>query len=365
MKDGAFEFLTKPFESNDLVPLTVLRGLEYKRLNESNRELRGIISGQVEFKNLVANSAAMQRILRLVDRLAQIDSTVLITGETGTGKEVIARAIHFSGPRRAHKFAPVDCGSIPPGLIESELFGHVKGAFTGAAANYDGQLKSADQGTVFLDEVGELPLEMQTRLLRFLQEKEVRPVGGSAAAKVDVRIIAATNRDLAQRVSEGKFREDLYYRLNVVNIHIPPLRERKEDVPALLQFMMKKYGAKLNSKASLSPEAFERLVEYSWPGNVRELENVVLQTLSLCLGDVIKIEDLPPSLKALQPAPAKTPAGAHINEEVPLSFEAYEKLAIERALRECQGNIAEAAKLLNVGKSTLYRKISTMKINYK
>jgi DNA-binding NtrC family response regulator len=360
MKDGAFEFITKPFETNDLVVLTVTRALEYKRLHEKNRELQSIISGQAGYKNLIATSAAMQRILRLVDRLAAIDSTILITGETGTGKEVLARAIHFAGPRRSHKFIPVDCGAIPAGVIESELFGHLKGAYTGAALAAEGLLKMADQGTVFFDEIGELPLEMQTRLLRFLQDREVRPVGGSTTTKVEVRVIAATHRDLGKMVAEGKFREDLFFRLNVVNLEVPPLRERKEDLPALIQHLMEKHAAHLNTKIALSAETFERLTEYRWPGNIRELENVIIQVLSLCTGDAVRPEDLPPALQNLAPARA-----AVISEQIPLSLEAYEKLAIERALAHCRGNINDAAKVLNIGKSTLYRKISTLNINPK
>jgi len=357
MKSGAFEFLAKPFENNELIIITINKAMEFKRLHEKNRELQNIVSGQAEYKNLVASSAVMQRLLRLIDRLAAIDSTIFITGETGTGKEVLARAIHFSGPRRQHKFVPVDCGAIPPGIIESELFGHLKGAFTGAAGPTEGLLKLADKGTVFLDEVAELPLEMQTRLLRFLQEREVRSVGGSAAVKVDVRVIAATNRDPEKMVAEGKFREDLFFRLNVVHLEVPPLRERKEDIPALIQFMMDKHGARLKTRAGLSPEVAERLLNHHWPGNVRELENTIVQMLSLCTTDTIKPEDLPASFRSLSRRPA-----ASVSEHVPLSLEAYEKLAVERALMHCQGNINDAAKVLNVGKSTLYRKISTMNI---
>ena len=360
MKEGAFEFITKPFETNDLVRLTVAKALDYKRLHEKNRELQSIISGQAEYKNLIATSAAMQRIVRLIDRLAAIDSTILITGETGTGKEIIARAIHFSGPRRSKPFVPVDCGAIPAGVIESELFGHLKGSFTGAAASAEGLLKMAHQGTVFFDEIGELPLEMQTRLLRFLQEKEVRPVGGSSASKIEVRVIAATNRDLGKMVAEGKFREDLFFRLNVVHLEVPPLRDRKEDLPPLIQHLMEKHGLHLNTKIGFSPEAYQRLTQYHWPGNVRELENVVVQVLSLCTGDEIRPEDLPPALKNLAPT---TPAT--VPDQIPLSLEAYEKLAIERALAHCRGNINDAAKVLNIGKSTLYRKISTLNINPK
>ena len=360
IREGAFEFLQKPFESEDLVPLTVRRALTFRASLAENRRLTDMVTGKVQFSNMVSASASMQRLMRLVPRLAEIESTVLITGESGTGKEVLARAIHFNGPRRQRRFVPVDCGAIPEGIIESELFGHLKGTFTGAAQSTVGLIKQADQGTVFFDEIGELPLLMQTKLLRFLQDHEVRPLGGGAAEKVEVRVIVATNKDLKSLVKENRFREDLFYRLNVVNLELPPLRERKEDIPILLRHFMDKHRPRLNQNMSLSPEAFRRLTEYHWPGNVRELENVIIQLLSLCAGDAIQLKDLPSSIREFTPR-TQSP----VPEEVPLSLTAYEKLAIERALQTCQGSIADAADLLKIGKSTLYRKIKDLGIEPK
>lgn len=357
MKEGAFEFLTKPFESPELIPITVRRALQYKALQEENRKLEGMVSNQQKLSNLVGVSAPMQRILQLIPRLADIDSTVLITGESGTGKEVLARAIHFSGNRRNKPFVPVDCGAIPAGIIESELFGHTKGAFTGAGKDSEGLIKQADQGTIFLDEIGELPLEMQTRLLRFLQEREIRPLGGAGPQKVDARVIAATNQNLAEMIEEKTFREDLYYRINVIKIEMPPLRERKDDIPLLINHFMKKHAGSGKSSLSLSPETFDKLMEYRWPGNIRELENIIIQVMSLATSDKIGLENLPQSIRTFTPRHI-----AQVAENIPLSLEAYEKLAIERALQHCEGNIVKAARLLGVGKSTLYRKIKGLDI---
>jgi len=358
MKRGAFEFLQKPFEDNALLALTVRRALEYRLLQERNRRLEGMVSGEVNFPDLIGTSAAMQRILRLAPRMSEIDSAILIEGESGTGKEVLARVIHFNGPRKLKPFVPVDCGAIPEGIIESELFGHVKGSFTGAASDAPGLIAQSDGGTLFLDEIGELPLNMQTRLLRFLQQKEVRPVGGTKAAPVDARVMAATNRDLKQMVKDKTFREDLYYRLNVVNLKLPPLRERKDDIPALLRFFLDKHGLRMKTKVSLSPEAFQYLLRYSWPGNIRELENIVLQILSLYPEETIRPESLPPSVTGEEPSMAAV-AGL----ELPLSLRAYEVLAVKKALACCRGDVDAAARVLEVGKSTLYRKIGEMEID--
>lgn len=360
MKEGAFEFLTKPFEGNDLIPITLDRAVKYKMLLKENRQMQGMLSGQLQFSNMVGSSAPMQRIFKLIERLAKIDSTILITGKSGTGKEVFARAIHFNSNRKQHPFVPVDCGAIPPGVIESELFGHLKGSYTGASQSTSGLIRMAHKGTVFFDEIGELPLNMQTKLLRFLQEKEVRPIGEATAYPVDVRIIVATNQDLVQMVSEKRFREDLYYRINVVNIEIPPLRERKEDIPVLIKFFMDKYSPRLNRGITISPEAFEQLLNYSWPGNIRELENIIVSILSLSSGEVIKLEHLPPLLRSFTPCiPEQIP------NDIPLSLEAYERLAIERALIHSSGNPIKAAKLLNIGTSTIYRRIKKLNIDVK
>jgi DNA-binding NtrC family response regulator len=360
IKEGAYEFLQKPFENDDLIPLTVSRALAYRSMREANNQLQGIISGEREYANLVWTSTAMRKIMRLVPRLAEIDSTILIGGESGTGKEVLARAIHFSGPRRQRLFVPVDCGAIPAGIIESELFGHARGAFTGASEAAVGLLGQADRGTLFLDEIGELPLPMQTKLLRFLQEREVRPLGGEKPRAVDTRVIAASNRDLGTMIREKRFRSDLYYRLNVVNLEIPPLRERKEDIPILVGHFLRKYGPRLKRRPYFSPEASDLLHHYEWPGNVRELENAIVQTLSLCSDDQIRIEDLPAFLSS-----SPRLSSDSLPDSIPLSLEAYERLAITRALHLAKGAIPEAAALLNLGRSTLYRKIKDLAIDLK
>ena len=355
IREGAFEFLEKPFASQDLLHITLERAMAFKVVHEENRELKAVVTGDAPYANLVGGSEAMRKIIALIPRLSEIDSTVLITGESGTGKEVLARAIHFGGPRRAGRFIPVDCGALPEGIIESELFGHVKGAFTGASADADGLLRQAHLGTVFLDEIGELPLPLQSKLLRFLQEREVRPLGGGQAEAVDVRVIVATHRDLPGLVDDGRFRQDLFYRLNVVAISMPPLRERRDDIPLLIQFFLLKHGPRLNRAPVLSAASIKRLCDHDWPGNIRELENTILQTLSLCTSETIQPGDLPASLR-----PDPSPAGPLPTEDLPLSYEAYERVLIARVLAQCGGSVVEAANTLGVGRSTLYRKIKAL-----
>jgi two-component system, NtrC family, response regulator len=359
MKAGAFEYLTKPFEDNDLIILTVRKAMQFKKLRNENDKLKEMMDGQSRFSNMIGSSASMQRIKRMATRLSNFDSTVLINGESGTGKEVLARNIHFSGVRRNKKFVPIDCGAIPAGIVESELFGHIRGSFTGAEQSSTGLIRLSDQGTAFFDEIGDLPLEMQTRLLRFLQEREVRPVGGTKSDKVDVRVIAATNRNLAQMVENKEFREDLFYRLYVVNIEIPPLRERKEDIPMLMKYFIDKHSQRYGREISFSPAACEVMQNYSWPGNVREVENVVLQLLSLSLDDVIEPEYLPPNVKELASITARAPK----YEDIPLSIESYERACLENALKRSNWNVIEAAKLLKLGKSTMYRKMKDLDID--
>jgi len=357
IREGAFEFLEKPFTSHDLIAITLDRALAFKKVREENRELKAVVTGAAPFADLVGESEAMRKIIGLIPRLAEIDSTVLISGESGTGKEVLARAIHFGGPRRAGRFIPVDCGALPEGIIESELFGHVKGAFTGASESSDGLLRQAHLGTVFLDEIGELPLPLQSKLLRFLQEREVRPLGGGNAQLVDVRVIAASNRDLPRLAQEGQFRQDLFYRLNVVAIAMPALRERQDDIPLLIRRFLQKHGPRLNRNCAFAPETVERLCAYGWPGNIRELENTILQTLSLCPADLIRPTDLPAYLR-----PHFSSSGPPVAEDLPLTFAAYERVLITRTLAQCDGSINDAANLLGIGRSTLYRKIKLLGI---
>ncbi|HUT54851.1 MAG TPA: sigma-54 dependent transcriptional regulator [bacterium] len=354
IKAGAFDFLRKPLEHIDLIRITAEKAMDQRKMLRENWDLKQALSSRYRMDRLVGKSAGMQRIFKIITQLAENEATVLIHGESGTGKELLAQAIHYNSPRRLMKFVPVDCGSLPETLIESELFGHVKGAYTGAYRDVKGLFREAEGGTIFLDEIGELPTHVQSKLLRTLQEREVRPVGAAKALPVNVRVIAASHRDLKSEAANGMFREDLFYRLNVVYLEIPPLRERREDVPLLLDHFLEESAKRTKKRHQFSPEAMQRLLQHDWPGNVRELQNLVEHVLAFAGHPEIKASDLP----ALGDNGAKTVSVP----EVPLSFDAYEKLAIERALREAQGNVDEAARLLDVGLSTFYRKMKKHKI---
>jgi transcriptional regulator with PAS, ATPase and Fis domain len=291
----------------------------------------------------------MRRVLQTVRDLASNESNVLFAAARGTGKELIARAIHETSPRSAGPFVPVDCGALPEGMIEGELFGYVRGAFTGAVRDSDGLIRAANGGTLFLDEVGELPLSLQTKLLRAIQEREVRPLGETGARAVDVRLVAATNRDLAAEVRAGRFRADLFYRLRVVALQLPPLRERLEDVPALATHFLER-AAPGSRVSGLEPEALERLIAHSWEGNVRELENTIEAAVALARGPRLTPADLRLSSNPAVPR-------ASLPDDLPLSLDAYEKACIEAALRRAEGDVRRAASLLGIGRSTLYRKL--------
>jgi len=301
-----------------------------------------------EFAGLVGVSEKMKKIYRLISKVASHRHPVLIVGETGTGKELVARAIHTQGPWRDKPFVPVDCGALPPTLIESELFGHVKGAFTGAAQSRQGLLAAAGSGTVFLDEVGELPIELQSRLLRALQEHEIRPLGGNERIRFEARIIAATNQDLEAGIKRGAFRKDLFFRLNVVSLKMPSLRDRKEDIPALVRHFLKRIGNE-KSVTQISDEALGRLMSYDWPGNVRELENCIQRAVSLGSGTFIQMQDLPSAM--LYRLARKSP------RQDPHTLQALEQQAIRQALQATGGDRVRAAKLLGIGKTTIYRKL--------
>src|SRR5689334_15789517 len=296
MRLGAYDYITKPFRVDEL-KLLLQRMEEKIRLIAENQFLRECVNADMELNGIVGSSSKIQDILRMVARLKDTRTPVLITGESGTGKELVARAIHFRGPYANRPFVAVDCGALVPTLIESELFGYEKGAFTGAARNKEGLFESANGGTIFLDEIGELPLEMQAKLLRVLQEKEVRPVGSNNRVKVDVRVIAATNRDLEAAYKEGTFRKDLYFRLNVVTMHLPPLRERKADIPALVHWFLNKFVPGQNIQ--ITQAAMQDLLQYEWPGNVRELENCIERAVALGSQNVIDVHDLPPAIRRL------------------------------------------------------------------
>lgn len=350
MRQGAYDYITKPPQAQELKE-RVLRACRYRDLESENLRLKSEISKLYHYKNLVGSSAEMQKIYGLIERVRQIDASVLILGESGTGKEQVARAIHDSGARSGYPFVPVDCAAVSANLIESELFGHKKGAFTGAIMTTPGLLRAAGKGTIFLDEVGEIPLHVQASLLRTLQEREVRPVGSTERFPIEARIISATNRDLETAVKEGQFREDLYYRINVVQIKLPALRERRDDIPVLADFFLRKTMSDMTAK-KISRSALKALSNYSWPGNIRELQNAIEYAMALCTKEIIGPEDLPEKVLANSPT-----VDAQANYMTDGSLEAYEKQAIINALIRAQGHRREAAAILKIGEATLYRKL--------
>jgi DNA-binding NtrC family response regulator len=337
------------------VLFAVERAVERRALEEENRTLRRAVERTANLGDLIGASPALRDLAALIRKIAHNRSSVLITGESGTGKEVVARTLHFHGSRAAEPFVPINCTAIPEGLLESELFGHVRGAFTGAHASKRGLFEQANGGTLFLDEIGDLGLGLQSKLLRVLQDREVRPVGGNTSLPVDVRIIAATNRDLEKEMADGRFREDLYYRLAVIPIHIPPLRERPEDVPPLAEAFLRKHDPSGHHR--LTPEALARLTTQPWRGNARELENVIERAVALAEGDEIQPEDLPLGDRAVSDARAR-PAEALVRDGAQrgLSLGELEDLYIDEILRRTGGNKVRAAHLLGIDRKTLYRR---------
>ena len=361
MKMGAFDYLEKPFDP-DAALATVVRAVEHKRAADAAR-LAAPPGEEDAFHNLVGRSPKMRDVYRLLDKAAQVDATVLVLGETGTGKELAARAIHYHSARKEHRFVPVNCGALPADLVESELFGHARGAFTGAATAKRGLVEEANGGTVFFDEVGELPLPVQVKLNRVLQEREIRRVGDNAAIQVDVRVVAATHRDLREEVKAGRFREDLFYRLNVFPIVLPPLRDRPEDVALLAGHFLEKHARALRrTLRGFSPEALRRLASHAWPGNVRELENTVERAVAVAGGDVIAVEDLPPEI-ALGATPAGLPAGGMGAALAALPYkdavaEARERTSREylvALMKEFGGNVTRAAERAGMERESLHR----------
>ncbi len=346
---GAADYVTKPFHIPELRTKLdrVVRSLE---LDLENRILREQLRTRPGFAGLIGLSPKMQRVYKLIEKVSQHNYPVLILGESGTGKELVARSIHYSGVRGNTPFAPVDCSSLVPTLIESELFGYVKGAFTGANHTKQGLMEAAGNGTLFLDEIGDLPVDLQAKLLRALQEKEIRPVGSTERVSISVRIIAATNRDLEAAVRQGHFRQDLFFRLNVVQIKLPPLRERKGDIPLLVNSFLEKFGDTETPSRTISEDAMTRLMAYDWPGNVRELENAIERAIALGSGPILHVGDLPSNLQY------GTGDRLPQNDEL-LPLDELERRAILRALRESGGDKLAAARLLGIGKTTLYRKL--------
>ncbi len=353
MRDGAADYLTKPVDL-DAVLHRVRKALEQQRLVAENRALREALRGKYRVEGIVAESGKMQEVLSLVHRVAPTTATVLIRGESGTGKELIAQAVHYQSGRSGHPLVKVNCAALPETLLESELFGHVKGAFTGAVADRVGRFEAAHGGTIFLDEIGDVPPGVQAKLLRVLQEREVERLGSNRTIKVDVRVIAATNQDLEAAVREKRFREDLYFRLNVFPILIPPLRERRQDIVPLLEHFLHEYAAE-NKKMirGLSREARDALLKYDYPGNVRELENLVERAVVLCRGEVIGLDDLPLSLQEA----GEGPGAAFPPESLPAELESVERRMIEDALARAEGVQTRAAELLGISERALRYKL--------
>jgi DNA-binding NtrC family response regulator len=355
IKQGAYDYLAKPFKKEE-IKLVVQRSLDHCQLVRENARYRDELKGREDWSPLVGSSPAMLEVYKLVARVSEGRSTVLLQGESGTGKELIARAIHANSPRRQRPFIPVNCGALPDTLLESEMFGYEKGAFTGAVGTKAGLFEAANGGTLFLDEISELGPALQVKLLRVMQDQEVRRVGGTTSLKVDVRIIAATNRDLEQFVKEGKFRDDLYYRLNVVRITLPTLAERREDIPMLAHHFLQKYaGGSARAVRGFLPDTMALLQQYRWPGNVRELENAIERAVSLSHGPLLTPDDLPAALRQPEsPGGDKTEVSDQ-REEVCLTLEEVEKRHLIRVLKETKGNKVKAAKILGIDRRTLYR----------
>ena len=357
MKEGADDFLTKPLRRHQLVR-TVKKALEKYRLLEENRRLREKVAQLSKVGGLVGSSPAFRSAMETVRQAAASNATILLLGESGTGKELVARAIHELSPRASGPFVPIDCAAIPESLLESELFGHEAGAFPGATRRKEGRFEKADRGTLFLDEVGEMSPAVQAKLLRAIQEGEFVRVGGTQPVRVDVRIVAATNRDLQQEVREGRFREDLYYRLHVVQIRLPPLRERHGDVPLLAAHFLRRFSEENRREfEGFSPEALRALEAYSWPGNVRELENAIERAVVLARGSRIELEDLPETVREAVRQEGATPSDRAIVIPFGTPMEEIERRVIEETLRRTGGDKALAARILGVSTRTIYRKI--------
>lgn len=353
VKQGAFDFVTKPVNF-DRLEIIIRRALESVSLKEENTELKRKLGSSFGVKGMIGNSAKMKNIIETIEQVAPTRTTVLITGESGTGKELVAQAIHQCSGRTG-KFVPVHCSALPDNLIESELFGHERGAFTGAVEMRKGRFELAEGGTIFLDEIGEIPLHIQVKLLRVLENRAFERIGGSETIITDARVVAATNRDLKKMVEEGTFREDLFYRLDVVSLEIPPLRERKEDIPLLVKHYLDVFNKENGKDIGITETAMASLCAYAWPGNIRELRNCVERMVVLCRGKMIDLENVPVDIReGVTPGIAKT-----VLSQPSCDLECNEKMLIERALNECGGNRTKAAEKLGISRRTLHRKLHT------
>lgn len=361
MKMGAYDYVTKPFKVDELM-LTIQRALDYQAALRENVYLKQELKERYRFENIIGNSGRMQDIYSLIGKVAKTDSTILIMGESGTGKELVARALHFNSPRQHHSFVAVNCSALPENLLESELFGHKKGAFTGAVQDKAGLFEEAHMGTIFLDEINSMAQALQTKLLRVLQEREIRRVGDNRPIPVNARVVAATNEPLHEKMAEGTFREDLYYRLAVIPIQMPPLRDRKEDIPLLVNHFLQKNTPKDEALVKIEKNVIQALSAYQWPGNVRELENAIERACALCEGGVITVHDLPPHVIEQTDSGRgneglRLPVGVSLQDFV----RDQEKLFIQATLKETGGSREKAASMLGISLATLYRKMEAKK----
>ena len=358
MRAGAFHYVTKPFH-NDEILIQVKRALEQQRLQNELKRLRTEVQARERFQNIIGQSEAMQKVFETVAQVSDLPANLLIEGESGTGKEIIARAIHFNSSRASGPFVPVNCAAIPENLLESELFGYVRGAFTDARKDRRGLFQEANGGILFLDEIGEIPLALQAKLLRVLEDKEVRPLGANQCEKIDARVLSASNRSLEELVRTGKFRQDLFYRLNVIRIELPPLRHRREDIPLLVNHFMEKFAQDARRPVEgISPEALAALKSHEWPGNIRELEHIIERAVLLGKGATIGLDDLPPHLIA------RGEGAFVVNQALAkqLTLDELEREYIGRVLESTNGNKTEAARILGVDRTTLYRKLEEYKL---
>jgi DNA-binding NtrC family response regulator len=355
MKSGAVDFLLKPFSLDHLMAV-IQKALEVRALRDENRQLREELGKRYEFDNIIGRSPAMQEIFATIERVAPSRATVLLAGESGVGKDLIARAIHFHSPRRDRPFVKINCTALPENLMESELFGYEKGAFTGANTTKPGKFEQADTGTVFLDEIGDVPASIQVKLLRILQEREFERLGSNKTRHIDVRVIAATNQDLRAALEQGTFREDLYYRLNVVPINIIPLRDRMQDIPFLAEHFLHKYAAEAGNRIeTITPAAMSKLMSYHWPGNVRELENVIERSVVMCTGETLDAADI-----KLDNAPRPRNAGTELTLPPGMTLDQYEQELIREALKRANGNKSQASRALGLTRNALRYRLAQM-----
>lgn len=359
MKQGAYDYINKPFK-NDEIRIVINRALEKKRLRKEIEILREQIRTSYRLENILGKSPNMQALLHSIPKIAQNNSNVLITGESGSGKELVARAIHNLSPHAKKRFVAINCATLPEGLLESELFGYMKGAFTGASTNKEGLFEVANEGSILLDEIAEMPITLQAKLLRVIETGTFRRLGSTSDITVDVRIIAATNRDLKAEIEKGNFREDLFYRLNVIPVHIPPLRERKEDIPLLIEHFLRKNNAE---RVRFSPEAMKMMINYEWKGNVRELENVIERIVLLLEREIILPEDIPPEVRDYRHFPHGLPELTHQGVDLDAILESIEKSYLKRALELTSGGKTDAARLLNISFRSLRHRLSKYSID--